>query len=88
MSWKVRIDRRAIKELKIVPKPILQRFRLKTDVLAASPEQFKHFALKGEKLKGFFRLRIGNWRVFCTLDNENKEVVIWSIKHRSDAYKN
>jgi len=87
VSWKIRVDRRVKKDLKTVPKPVIQRIRLKMESIAENPVQCEHFALKGDKLKGFFRLRVGNWRVFYTLDNDNQEITIWSVIHRKDAYK-
>jgi mRNA interferase RelE/StbE len=37
-------------------------------------------------LKGYRRLRVGDWRVICRLDPAQKIVVILAIKHRKDIY--
>jgi mRNA interferase RelE/StbE len=42
--------------------------------------------LKGE-LSAIFRYRIGDYRIFYTIDPEKKIVFILSIHHRKDAYK-
>ena len=86
MSWKIIVDRRVKKELKSVPKQIQERIRLRMGSLAENPYKLKHFALKSERLKGFFRLRVGDWRVFYTLDPNGHEITIWSVKHRKDVY--
>ena len=36
---------------------------------------------------GFWRLRIGDYRVFYDIDSEKRTVYILSIRHRSKAYR-
>ncbi|MCF7954118.1 MAG: type II toxin-antitoxin system mRNA interferase toxin, RelE/StbE family [Spirochaetales bacterium] len=44
-----------------------------------------------KKLKGdysaFYRFRIGDYRLFYTIDNEKIIIFIIDIRHRKDAYK-
>ena len=42
--------------------------------------------LKGE-FEGYYRYRIGNYRLFYLIDNEQVLVVIIDLKHRQNAYK-
>ncbi len=42
--------------------------------------------LKGE-FEGYYRYRIGNYRLFYLIEHEKVIVVITSIKHRQNAYK-
>ncbi|MCF7809462.1 type II toxin-antitoxin system RelE/ParE family toxin [bacterium] len=56
--------------------------------MSEDPYLFKHIALKSNRLKGYFRLRIGDWRIFYTLDSDNQEIIVWSVRHRGDAYSN
>jgi len=42
--------------------------------------------LKGE-LAAIYRFRIGNYRIFYTIDTEKKIVFILDINHRKDAYR-
>ncbi|MBI2831379.1 MAG: type II toxin-antitoxin system RelE/ParE family toxin [Chloroflexi bacterium] len=42
--------------------------------------------LKGE-LNSVFRYRIGNYRVFYTINSEKKLIFILDIAHRKDAYR-
>lgn len=37
------------------------------------------------KLAGFFRLRVGDYRVLFTLDNDTMR--IFRVRHRSEAYR-
>lgn len=41
--------------------------------------------LKGE-FTGMFRLRVGQRRILFTVDEVNKEIKIWVIEDRGDAY--
>ena len=34
-----------------------------------------------------YRLRVGDWRVLYTVDDEAKEVHVYRIKHRREAYR-
>jgi len=38
------------------------------------------------KLKGDYRLRIGDWRVLFTQDRAEKMIYVYAILPRSDAY--
>ena len=42
--------------------------------------------LKGD-LEGYYRYRIGNYRLFYLIENEKVLVVIVDLKHRQKAYK-
>jgi mRNA interferase RelE/StbE len=86
LNWTIRVDRRVGKELKNVPQSINARIRTKLILISEDPYQFKHIALKSKRLKGYFRLRIGDWRIFYTLDSDNQEIIVWSVSHRADAY--
>jgi len=42
--------------------------------------------LKGH-LKGFYRYRIGEYRVIYAMDHEEKKIIILNVNHRSKIYK-
>lgn len=42
--------------------------------------------LKGE-FEGFYRYRVGNYRLFYLIDDEKVIVFVIDFKHRKDAYK-
>jgi len=42
--------------------------------------------LKGE-LEGYYRYRLGNYRLFYIIENEKVIVVITNLKHRQSAYE-
>lgn len=43
-------------------------------------------ALEG-KLKGFYKLRVGDWRVVYSVETGGNKIIIHFIDHRSKVYK-
>jgi mRNA interferase RelE/StbE len=43
-------------------------------------------SLKGA-LKGFYRYRIGNYRIIYAIDFQDKEILVLYINHRKDIYR-
>lgn len=47
--------------------------------------------LKGEQLKGnlasFWRYRVGNYRLICSIDDDKMLIIVLHIGHRSKIYK-
>lgn len=41
----------------------------------------------GNFWKGFFKLRVGDWRIVYSVNFENKKVVVHLIDHRARIYK-
>jgi mRNA interferase RelE/StbE len=53
--------------------------------LSANP-----FPRDSEKLAGsenFYRLRVGDYRIVYQVDNKNKTVIVYYVRHRKTAYK-
>jgi len=76
--------------------------RAEKDILALSPNMRRRVAEKiykfkenpfpaaSKRLKGGlvgYRLRVGDWRVFYTVDEDSRTVVISAVKHRREAYR-
>ncbi|MBI5806450.1 type II toxin-antitoxin system RelE/ParE family toxin [candidate division TA06 bacterium] len=36
---------------------------------------------------GICRIRQGNYRVVYSIDQKEKEVIIWAVRHRKDIYR-
>jgi mRNA interferase RelE/StbE len=34
-----------------------------------------------------YRLRVGQWRVLYTVDDKNRTVMIYAVRHRREAYR-
>ena len=41
----------------------------------------------GDKLKGLFKLRVGNYRVFYSFNREKRSITIHLVGHRREIYK-
>jgi len=88
MSWSIRVSSIAEKYFKRLDKK-LQR-KIKEKLLALSRQQnplenVQVRVLTGE-LKGFYRLRIGDYRIIFALLEEEKVIAIINILPRGDAY--
>ena len=35
-----------------------------------------------------WRLRVGDYRILYTIDSKNKEIIVLSVAHRKEAYRN
>ncbi|MFH1239925.1 MAG: type II toxin-antitoxin system RelE/ParE family toxin [Candidatus Diapherotrites archaeon] len=74
---------RAKKDLKNLEKSIAKRIYLKTDDLSEGKIQL-------QKVQGhdFYKFRVGHYRIFVTKLASHDTLLILTIKHRKNAYKN
>ena len=81
---KVEWTEKVITDLERLDKPIAQRILGKITWLVSN---FERIALEPLTInfKGAFKLRVGDWRVVCTI--ESKTIVIQFIGHRREIYK-
>lgn len=79
--YNIIIEKHALKELEQFPKKDNQKIVKAIDNLASDPRP------NGcKKLKGIWRIRIGNYRVLYSIDGEIKIVEIGKIGHRKNIY--
>lgn len=83
----IEFDKKASKEFKALDKfnqKKIDKFLLKL-TNSVNPRQF------GEPLKGnlqsFWRYRIGDYRLICSIEDNVLTVVILRVKHRKEVYK-
>jgi len=84
MSYGIRIERRALKELKHVPKVDRIRIELAIDSLADNPEAG---GLLSGQWKGLRRLRVGSYRVIYAVEQNELIVLVVKIGHRKEVYR-
>lgn len=84
-KYKVDIQDEAILDLEKIDKIVAQRILNKIKWFSENYVSIIPKPLKG-KYKGFFKLRIGDWRVIYEVDNSEKTIIIHIIKHRSKVY--
>ena len=88
MAWTLRFTETALKQLGKLDRKIAgQITRVLEERIAKSrnPREFGK-ALTGE-LKGYWRYRIGHYRVICELKDRELIVLALAIGHRRDIYR-
>jgi mRNA interferase RelE/StbE len=88
MSWSIKVSSIAEKYFKKLDKK--RRRKIKEKLLALSRQQnplenIQVKALTGE-LKGFYRLRVGDYRIIFALLEEEKVIAVVNIFPRGNAY--
>ncbi len=88
MAWTVDISDVAERQLKKLDAPIQKRILDWLDERLEGCKNPRHF---GEPLKGdhagFWRYRIGDFRVLCEIQDEKIIVLVLAIGHRREVYK-
>jgi mRNA interferase RelE/StbE len=88
--YEVLIDERVEKDLRKIPNHIVEKFLILLDEFENNPIKPRPgFDVK--PIKEFpgniYRLRIGDYRVLYSVDNNNKIIRITTVVHRSGVYK-
>ncbi|MBI4214704.1 type II toxin-antitoxin system RelE/ParE family toxin [archaeon] len=83
MAFEVKWSAEAEKGLNKLPASIIERILLKVEQAKVNPYYFM------SKLIGrpHWKLRVGDYRLLCGIDNENKILKIYEVDHRSRIYK-
>jgi mRNA interferase RelE/StbE len=76
----------AIKVLRKIPKNTATLIREKLDILAQNPYVPNSNVKKLQGRPGY-RLRVGDWRVFYRLYDDQLEILVMKIAPRGGAYK-
>lgn len=84
--WSITYTADAIKTLTRMDREIAKRIRSKLLTLARDPNRPNNNVKKLVGIAGF-RLRIGDWRVIYTLEQQVLTVVVIRVGHRSEVYE-
>jgi len=88
LAWTIEWDDRASKELKRLDRQtqreILRYFRerIATD---EDPRRLGKSLRSG--LQGFWRYRVGDYRMICNIEDERVVVLVLGVAHRSTVYR-
>ena len=85
VSYEVRLTRSAEKELGDLPKSIVLVLWERIKALASEPKPKRSRKLKGAEKA--YRLRIRDYRVVYTIDDEEKVVIVTAVRHRKEVYR-
>lgn len=84
--YTITIKPSALKELKWLPKSIVIKVGKAIDSLAEHPRPSGVKKLK-DSTENLYRIRVGDYRIIYTIDDEIKIVEVSKIGHRKDIYK-
>jgi mRNA interferase RelE/StbE len=87
MAWKIDLSSNALKQLRKLDKPIANRIlKFLRDRVGKLDDPRKI----GERLQGplgdFWKYRVGDYRVICSMQDDKLVVWVVRIGHRSEVY--
>ena len=88
MNWEIKLDTRAVKQLKKLDKKAQHRiiaFLQKRLTCGDNPRRLGK-ALTG-RLSNFWRYRVGDYRLICKIKDKEITVLVINIGHRKEIYK-
>lgn len=86
MPYQVSILPAALRQLAKLPRIVQERIQRRIDALSADPRPRGTKALAGRS--GFYRLRVGNYRVIYKVRDEILTVSVVRVGHRREVYRN
>jgi mRNA interferase RelE/StbE len=85
MEYEVILVKKVKKQLDAVPKNVYRNIRSRIDNLAYNPRPDGCLKMKG--VKGFYyRIRVGDYRVIYTIEDNILTIEVIKIGHRKDIY--
>lgn len=84
MRYSVKIIPDAQKDLDDFKGDIFLKLKKKISSLAANPRPFGSVKLTNDN---GYRIRFGDYRIVYRINDETKEVIIYRVKHRREAYR-
>ena len=87
MTWLIKFDPKAVKELKKLDKVTQKRIidYLKQKVSVQDNPRIFGKGLTGNK-QGLWRYRVGNYRIICQLKEQDLIILVIKVGHRSSIY--
>ena len=84
MTWRLEFKRSAEREFDRLPRVVRERLRSRIDRLVENPKPPGSRKLTGSSL---YRIRVGDYRVIYSVDEDEQVVVVTRVRHRSRAYR-
>lgn len=93
MNFRIVLKKSAQKELTKLPVQIGRRIKIVIDGLAQNPRphgytQLNEFEVPSVDPKNLYRIRVGDYRIIYTIEEEIITVTVVKINHRTKIYKN
>ena len=85
-QYKIEFDKRVKKDFKSINPNDAKNIKNAIATLANNPRPSTCKKLKGKTLD-FYRLRVGNYRVIYSIQDNILRIIVVRVGHRSDIYK-
>lgn len=86
MLYKIFIERNTEKKFLKIPKEIRKKIILVISKLKDSPRPLN--ARKITNSENYYRVRVGDYRVIYEINDKERKIIIFRIRHRREAYLN
>lgn len=88
MAWIIRISNIAERQLRKLDRQVQERILDWLEERIEGCKDPRHFGepLKGDRA-GFWRYRIGDYRIICDIQDRKVVVLVLTIGHRKEIYK-
>jgi mRNA-degrading endonuclease RelE of RelBE toxin-antitoxin system len=88
MDWTIELSDEAEKQFKKLPHKVQRQVAQSIDAIEKDPFSGNVKALQGKEWKGWYRKRVGNYRIIFAPNHSTRQVQIASILPRSEkTYK-
>ncbi len=84
--YELRIRNAAARELSKLDKPVGRRIVKRLNWLAENLDDLRPEALTGQ-LRGFYKLRVGDYRVLYRIIHDEEIIIVHAVGHRRDIYR-
>ena len=85
--YTIKFDRRVKKDFKSIPAKDIERIKSAIEDLSNNPRPDGCTKLKGNK-RDYYRIRVRNYRVVYSIEDEILLVLVIRVGHRREIYKN
>ncbi len=89
MAWRIEFDPAAAKELTKLDKPVARRIVqfLRECVAPLDDPRSLGEALRGDQLGGFWKYRLGDYRVITEIVDRRVMIIVLRLGHRREVYR-
>ncbi len=85
MTYQIEFVKQAAKQLRALPAQEQERLQPKIDALATEPRPIGVIKLAGEE--NLYRIRVGDYRIIYSIQDDQLLVLVVKIGHRRDVYR-
>ena len=84
-KWRIAVHREAKRELRRLPRHILQSASESTRALADDPHPAGSSKLMGHE--SLYRIRVGDWRIVYQVDSTARTITVLRVASRAEVYR-